>query len=302
MATSTIEQLTNGNVPKDMPRVEGVRHQFVQARGIRFHVAEAGDPAGTPVVLLHGWPSNWYCWRDHFQPLADAGLRPIAIDLRGFGWSEASGHGYRKTSLALDILAVLDAMGVDRFRLVGHDWGGFIAFLLGLSHPERVERLVLANTGHGYSPRDLESIKSLAGFFYMPLIGTPGLSQLLQRSGVIANAAIAQCVEDGSWESEELGRIYFDHIAPEAAQQVYGSFLYGGEMAAMLAGKFKAHRMRVPTLFLYGDADVAIKPATIRGMEDYADDYRLEILPGLGHFCIEQAPEVVGPKILDFVR
>lgn len=299
MATTTIEQLTNGNVPADMPRVEGVRHQFVQARGVRFHVAEAGDKDARPVVMLHGWPSHWYCWRACFEPLVEAGLRPIAIDLRGFGWSEKTKHGYRKESLAADILAVLDTMGIRHFRLVGHDWGGFIAFLLGVNHPERIEKLVLVNTGHGYAPRDLETLKAMAGFFYMPLVGAPVLGPLLMRSGIVKRAATKMTTEDGSWTPEEA-EIFFDKIDPNVTQQVYGTVIYGGE--AFRAGRQEFARMQVPTLFLYGDADEAIRPATIRGMEHHADDYRLEILPGLGHFCIEQAPEIVVPKIVDFVR
>lgn len=301
MPATAIEHLTNGNVPSDMPRVEGVRHHFVTARGNRFHVAESGDPSAPAVVLLHGWPSNWYCWRDHFGPLADAGLRPVAIDLRGFGWSEATKRGYRKHQLALDILAVLDAMGIDSFRLVGHDWGGYVAFLLGISQPDRVEKLVLVNTGHSYTPRDLETLKSLGSFWYMLLVGAPYLGPALNRAGVIPSLVIKQCVAEGSW-TEEDGRIYFDHIDPVAAQQVYGSFTYGGEVLSAVRGRYADTRLHMPTLFLYGDRDVAIKPPMLRGIEDHADDYRLEVLPGLSHFCIEQAPEVVAPKIVDFVR
>lgn len=297
---STTSAGAGASVPADMPVVAGVRHRFVHARGVRFHVAEAGDAGAPAVVLLHGWPSNWYCWREHFTPLAQAGLRPVAIDLRGFGWSETTPRGYRKASLAGDVLAVLDTMGVDRFRLAGHDWGGFVAFLLGLGHPERVERLVLINTGHGYAPRDLHTLKDLRGFFYMPLIGAPLLGPALIRSGLVRRAVTDVCLKDGSWPNAATGAIYFDRIAPHVTQQVYGSFIYGGELLAGVTGRFKGTRMRVPTLFLYGDRDPAIRPATIRGMEEHADDYRLEVLPGLGHFCIEQAPELVAAKIAAF--
>mgnify|MGYP001350179199 CR=1 FL=1 len=192
-------------------------------------------------------------------------------------------------------------MGIDRFRLVGHDWGGYVAFLLGISQPDRVEKLVLVNTGHAYAPRDLETVKALGSFWYMLLVGAPVIGPALNRAGVIPNAVIKQCVAEGSW-TEEDGRIYFDHIDPVAAQQVYGSFTYGGESLSAVRGKFADTRLRMPTLFLYGDRDVAIKPPLLRGIDDHADDYRLEVLPGLSHFCIEQAPDVVAPKIVDFVR
>lgn len=298
MATTAIEQLTNGNVPADMPRIEGVRHSFVQARGVRFHVAEAGDTDAPAVVMLHGWPSHWYCWRDCFTPMAEAGLRPIAIDLRGFGWSEKTKHGYRKAELAADILAVLDVMGVKTFNLIGHDWGGFVAFLLGLHHHDRVDKLILANTGHGYTPQDLETFKAFAGFFYMPLIGMPFFGPKLVGSQRLRDTIAEMSIKDGTWTPEEA-KIFTDKIDPQVTQQVYGTFVYGGELLASV--RHKSGRMKTPTLFLYGDADVAIKPAMVRGMEDHADDYRLEVMPGLGHFCFEQAPEVVVPKFIEYL-
>ncbi len=293
-----IEHLTNGNVPGDMPRIEGVRHQFVSARGVRFHVAEAGDPAATPVVMVHGWPSHWYCWRDAFGPLADAGLRPIAIDLRGFGWSDKTEKGYRKDELTEDVLAVLDAMGVEKFHVIGHDWGGFVAFLLGLNHSDRVEKLILTNTGHGYAPQDFKTIRALGGFYYMPLIGNPLFGRRLAASKRVRSAIKKTFIDDGSWTPEEA-EIFMNKIDPHVTQQVYGTFVYGGEFFGSL--REEKRRFPTPTLFLYGDADLAIKPAMVRGMEDWADDYRLEVMPGLGHFCFEQAPEVVVPKFVEYL-
>jgi len=299
MATTAIEQLTNGNVPADMPRIEGVRHKFVTARGVRFHVAEAGETTATPVVMLHGWPSHWYCWRDCFAPMVEAGLRPIAIDLRGFGWSEKTKSGYRKAELAADVLAVLDIMGIQEFRLVGHDWGGALAFRLGLERHDRVEKLVLINTGHGYIPKDAATLKAFVGMYYMPMLGMPLFGPRLVRTGAVRAALTKDFVGNGTWTPEEAA-IFFDKLDPHVTQQMYGTFVYGGELLTMLRGA--PSRMATPTLFLYGDRDDAIRPALVRGMEDHADDYRLEVLPGLGHFPMEQAPEVVVPKIVDFVR
>jgi pimeloyl-ACP methyl ester carboxylesterase len=103
----------------DLPAVEGVTHRWVQARGLTFHVAEAGG-GEDPVLLLHGWPQSWYEWRSLMPALADR-HRVVAMDLRGFGWSDAPRRGYEKENLADDVLAVLDELGIER---VGHDWGG----------------------------------------------------------------------------------------------------------------------------------------------------------------------------------
>jgi pimeloyl-ACP methyl ester carboxylesterase len=288
-------------MPTDaLPHVEGVRHRDVHARGARFHVAEAGDPegGGPAVVLLHGWPQHWYEWRGAMPALAAAGAHVIAPDLRGFGWSEITRHGYRKPQLAADVLAVLDALGVDRFRLAGHDWGGYVAFVLGLHRPDRVERLMLLNTGHGFPKRDLKTLRAQAGFWYMPLIGTPLLGPALVRAG-LPEAALRRSGEvDRAWSEADL-RIFLDRTDPHVTQQVYGSFVYAEAPRAMLHQP--AERLRPPTRFLHGDADSAIRPDFIRGLEDHADDYRLELLPGVGHFCVEEAPGLVLPKMVDFL-
>lgn len=106
---------------RELPHVEGVEHRFVEARGLRFHVALAGD--GDPLVMLHGWPQHWFEWRNLIPSLARR-HRVICPHLRGLGWSDAPPAGYEKEELATDALTVLDALELDTVQLVGHDWGG----------------------------------------------------------------------------------------------------------------------------------------------------------------------------------
>src|SRR5436305_1121140 len=147
-----------------MPELEGVEHRFLDVRGARLHVAELGS--GPPVVLLHGWPQHWWCWRA-VMPLLAERHRVLAPDLRGFGWSEATPRGYRKDELAADLVGILDALGIEQAALVGHDWGGVVGFLACLEHPERIARFVPMNTGHVWPAVPLRRIpKQLAGFSY----------------------------------------------------------------------------------------------------------------------------------------
>src|SRR5215212_3618132 len=124
---------------EELPPVNGVRHRTVSVNGIDMHVAEAGD--GPPLLLVHGWPQHWWCWR-HLIPALSQRYRVLAPDLRGMGWSSAPEGPYDKQTFADDLLALLDAEGIERTRIIGHDWGGYASFLLALGHPERVERLV----------------------------------------------------------------------------------------------------------------------------------------------------------------
>jgi pimeloyl-ACP methyl ester carboxylesterase len=134
----------------ELPAVEGVEHRFVEANGIRVHLAEAGSTDAPAVLLLHGWPQHWYMWRRVMAGLSGE-YRLLAPDLRGFGWTEAPGHGYDGETFAADQVALLDALGLESAHIVGHDWGGWTAILLGILHAGRVDRTVVCNAPHPWS-------------------------------------------------------------------------------------------------------------------------------------------------------
>ncbi len=129
------------------PPIAGVRRSFVEARGVRFHVTESGPADGRPVLALHGWPQHHWAYRDL---LADPppGLRIIAPDLPGYGWSGPAPHEWAKEDVASDVLALLDALGLDRVLLVAHDWGGYIGYLMVLRAPERFDGYLALNMGY----------------------------------------------------------------------------------------------------------------------------------------------------------
>src|SRR3954464_9761059 len=104
-----------------MPHVDGMTHHFTSANGVHVHYAEAGS--GPPLVLLHGWPQHWWAWRKVLLALAGT-HRVVCPDLRGLGWSDAPPGNYAKEAWAADVVALLDALGLERVDLAGHDWGG----------------------------------------------------------------------------------------------------------------------------------------------------------------------------------
>src|SRR4051812_33676507 len=160
------------------PQVDGIRHRYVEARGLRFHIAEAGE--GDDVVLcLHGWPQHWYEWRRLLPALA-GDHRVLALDQRGFGWSDAPADGYEKENLVADVLAVLDQLGIERVKLVGHDWGGWIGFLLCLRAPRRIESFLALNIIPPWF--NLRVIYGHAWrFWYQQMILTPVIGYALHR-------------------------------------------------------------------------------------------------------------------------
>lgn len=206
--------------------VEGVEHRWVEARGLRFHVAEAGS--GEDVVLcLHGWPQHWFEWRHLLPALDGAGHRALALDLRGFGASDAPPDGYEKENLATDVLAVMDALGLERVKLVGHDWGGWIGFLLCLRAPQRFDRFLALNIVPPWI-----ATRNVAGhawrFFYQQLVLSPLLGYRLHRGGSFVRRVLVGASTNREVWTPEVLAAFADNLAEpdraRAAVQLYRSF------------------------------------------------------------------------------
>jgi pimeloyl-ACP methyl ester carboxylesterase len=283
------------------PAVDGVRHRWVEARGLNFHLAEAGQ-GDDVVLLLHGWPQHWYEWRFLLPRLAAAGYRAIAMDLRGFGWSDAPPDGYEKENLASDVLAVLDELGLDRVKLVGHDWGGWIGFLLCLREPRRFERYLALNILTPWiNLRNL--VPELWRFYYQLIIAAPVLGYRLHTSGTFVPKVLrgAATVRD-NFDSETL-RIFADNLAePDRARacvQMYRVFQLK-ESPENLRGRYARTRLEVPTRLVFGTDDAALRPNLLAGYQHHADDMQVELVPGCGHFIADEKPELVADRALSF--
>ncbi|MFL5895684.1 MAG: alpha/beta fold hydrolase, partial [Thermoleophilaceae bacterium] len=186
----------------DLPHVDGVTHRFVDAAGLRMHVAEAGPEDGEVIVLLHGWPQNWYEWR-HLVPLLADDYRLVMPDLRGLGWSDAPETGYEKEQLARDVVALLDALGLDRVKLVGHDWGGFTGFLMCVDHPERVERYLALNIIHLWPRRSARGfLRAWRLFYQLPLVAPIVGPRITRHTGYVG--AILRNSNSGTFSDEEV--------------------------------------------------------------------------------------------------
>ena len=288
----------------EMPEVDGVTHRWVEARGLRFHVAEAGE--GDDVVLcLHGWPQNWFEWRHLMPELAAAGHRVLAMDLRGYGWSDAPRNpdGYLKENMADDVLAVLDALGLERVKLVAHDWGGWLGFLLGMKAPERFERYLALNILHPWiTPAKM--LPHLWRFWYQLVILTPGLGYMLHRGGVfVRKVIVGSSVNKEVWDERTLSAFADNLAEPEhamAAVQTYRVFNLR-ETGPIMRGRYAQTRLSVPTLLLFGEDDLALRPSLLAGYERHTDDMRVEMVPGCGHFIADERPDLVAERAREFL-
>lgn len=269
----------------DIPHVAGVEHRFVDAGGLRTHVALAGE--GPPVLMLHGWPQHWYLWRDVI-PLVAPHARVVAPDFRGFGWSEVPSDGYRKDQLKRDMIALLDELGIEEFSVAGHDWGGYVGFLLALEHPERVKSLLALNVLPPWPARDPKVTRDAWRFLYMPVLGLPGVGGRIGRT--LGPRGIPEDARDAFASRLEGER-------SRATERLYRAFFLQ-ELPQLLRGRYSAADLRVPTRLVFGQRDVVI---TTRAAEDAAaqsDQIELELVSDATHFVVDEKPELVADRLL----
>jgi pimeloyl-ACP methyl ester carboxylesterase len=278
-----------------VPEVPGVRHRYVDAGGLRMHVAEAGE--GEPIVLLHGWPQHWYLWRDVIPQLAPH-ARLVCPDLRGFGWTDAPRSGYDRETMSRDIVALLDALGLERVRLVGHDWGGWIGFLLCLHHPARIARFVALNIvppWPSWNPRDL--LELWRGAYQVPL----AVPQLGRRAVELGGARLALRAGSDSFTDQELDA-FADRLTGDrarASELLYRTFLLR-EALPVAAGRYAGTPLRVPTQLIVGERDLAVPTHVVRNRAARAQALELELVPDAGHFIVDEKPDLVADRILRF--
>lgn len=283
-----------------LPQVEGVSHRDVHARGLRFHVAEAGpaDGEALPVVLLHGWPQHWFVWRDVIPGLVSDGRRVVAPDLRGLGWSDAPRSGYRKQALADDVLALLSELGVERFDLIGHDWGAFAGFLMCLSDEgrERVAHYLGCSIPHLWPPAERPSLRRLLTLWYQVALGSPGLGAGLMRHGGFTRRVLKAARAHGRYTEDELAAFVDVLRKPAHAQATslyYRTFLLH-ELRPLIAGAMKQQTLTTPTRLLWGRRDQILQGAHATGEhERYAPSMTIEWVEDTGHFLPEERPELV---------
>jgi pimeloyl-ACP methyl ester carboxylesterase len=260
-----------------------------------MHVAEAGE--GEPIVLLHGWPQHWYMWRDVIPQLAPHG-RVICPDLRGFGWTDAPRSGYDRETMSRDIVALLDALDLERVRLVGHDWGGWIGFLACLQHPARIARFVALSIVPPWpsgNPRDV--LELWRGAYQVPL----AMPQVGRRAVELGAARLALRAGSDSFTDQELDA-FADRLTGErarASELLYRTFLLR-EAVPVAAGRYAGLPLRVPTRLIVGERDLAIPTRVVRNRAARAEAIDLELVPDAGHFLVDEKPDLVADRILGF--
>jgi len=290
--------------------VEGPwRHRDVTAAGLRFHVAEHGPTDGPLVLLLHGFPEFWWSWRHQLEALGEAGFHAVAPDLRGYGASDKPPRGYDAYSSANDVAGIVRALGHRDAFLVGHDWGGALAWTTATLRPQVVNQLAIVSVAHPLrlaqairQDRRQARLSAYMGFFQLPklperrLVEGDLVSRLLQRWG-----------GPGWPDAETEARCAEAMRIPAAAHCALEYYRWAFRSRVRPSGRrylrLLAEGVHAPVLQLHGAADGCITPETVHGTGAYAHaGYELQVLEGVGHFPHQEAPEIVTEALLEAVR
>jgi pimeloyl-ACP methyl ester carboxylesterase len=282
--------------------LEGVVHRFIDAGGLRVHLADAGPPEGPPILLLHGWPQVSWMWRRVIDGLRGE-FRLLVPELRGFGATEAPGGGYDGETFARDQVALLDALGIDRADVIGHDWGGWTTFLLGVLHPTRVGRLLVCNAPHPWIAPNPRFLVEAWRSWYALALAIPGLGPALLRRTGFATGILRRGNVGTPFTESDLDA-YADAFRPlERARAISALYRYYWRAFAEGArGRWRAHRLEAPTLLLFGERDLYVGAAFLPGFERFAENMRLERVPDSGHFLVDEKPELVVERARELFR
>lgn len=282
--------------------------------GITMNVALAGPGEAPPVILVHGFPESHRTWRDVAPLLADR-LRLIMPDLRGFGDSDRPEDvaAYTTDMLVADIFALANALEIDRFALVGHDWGGAIAWAAALRGSPRIERLAIVNSPHPliFQKSLIEDEAQRAASQYMRAFRDPGMEAGVARMGIetFFDKSFAKHVDMALIPPDER-QIYLDQWSrPGALTAMFNWYRSSqvvvpanGEEAAMPAWVARGvPKLKIPVRVVWGLEDKALLPIQLEGIGEVGDDVEVFPLKGVGHFAPWEAPQQVATALGPFL-
>lgn len=275
-----------------------VEHHYADSDGVSIHYALLGAEHGQAaplVVMVHGFPDFWYTWRHQMEALADAGYRVAAMDTRGYNLS-AQPEGvdaYAMPNLIADVGAVIADQGEERAVVVGHDWGGMIAWSTAMHRPDLVERLVVLNLPHpkGLSRELATNPQQQANSQYARNFQQPDSHQALSAAGLagwVSDEAARQKYVEAFERSSFPGMMaYYQANYPREPYQEMGD----------------VPPVRAPVLQIHGMDDQYLLAAALEGTEAWVDgDYTLVRLPGVGHFVQQDASDAVTRAMLEWLE
>ena len=279
--------------------------RYIFVNGLQLHTIIAGPRDGKLVVLLHGFPENWYTWRKQIKPLVEAGYRVVVPDQRGYNLSDKPDgiHAYSTDALATDIRELVHTFERERAVIVGHDWGGIVAWRLAMEYPDLVEKLVILNAPHPDAfRRELrENPAQQRKSLYMAAFQLPWLPETLLGQSPLASMNLffrRNAVNQDAFSSYDL------HVMATMLSQpgALTAMLNWYRAAVQRSDRQPSTPVTAPTLIIWGEDDVALGKSLTYGLEAWVPDLKIHYIPNCGHWVQNEAPDEVNAQLLEFIQ
>jgi pimeloyl-ACP methyl ester carboxylesterase len=279
-----------------------LRHGFVEANGIRFHYVEQGE--GPLVLLLHGFPECWYSWRLQLPVLAEAGYHAVAPDLRGYNLTDKPRSGYGIATLVADVEAIAHAFAADRAHVVGHDWGGIIAWQLASRRPGFVRTLVTMNAPHPsafarYARRSPAQILKSSYMFFFQLPRIPEWILCRNRAAAVASSFRRAAVRREVFTEADLEVYREAFLRPGAARCAVN---YYRQAVRQGSAVLPATPVLVPTLVLWGEGDPVLNSAMNAHLDDWVRNLTYHAIPDCGHWTQQERPDLINSELVAWLN
>jgi pimeloyl-ACP methyl ester carboxylesterase len=283
-------------------------HDTIQTNGVALHAVTAGPEDGDPVVLLHGFPEFWYAWHRQIPALADAGYRVVAPDMRGYNCSDKPEGvaAYHVDELVGDVAGLVGAFDRESAHVVGHDWGGLVAWQTAIDRPDIVDHLTILNAPHpsAYERALRSSLSQLrkswyVGFFQLPVL--PELSLGTNDFDFVDRVLAESTVRPDAFTETDIG--YYKRAlarpgARTAALNYYRAIARRNAKLTLTRGGVGDLPVRAPTLLIWGEQDQALDVSLTENLDQWVPDIRVDRLPDASHWVQFDAPERVSDLLL----
>jgi len=281
-----------------------LEHKIVRSNGISFHMVQAGPEDGPLVILLHGFPEFWYGWRHQIDTLVGSGFRVWLPDQRGYNLSDKPTEirDYRIDNLVEDVVGFIKSSHRQDVRLVGHDWGGYVAWWTALKHPDLIHRMAILNMPHPYVfLRTLRKdgmqklMSAYIGFFQMPTVP----EALFRAAGSrLAMMGMRLSGKNDTFSRDDAAAYQKAWTEPDAAQSMLNWYRAAVKYPAEAPADW---RVKVPTMLIWGSQDRFLHSKMAQPSIDLCDDGRLEIIKDATHWVQHDEADTVNRLLIEWL-
>ena len=281
--------------------LETWQHDCIHTNGINLHYVTQGD--GPLMLMLHGFPEFWYSWRKQIPEFAKD-HKVVAIDLRGYNDSDkpADKEAYVMTEFIADVKGVIEGLGYDRCILVGHDWGGAIAWNFAYAYPNLVEKLIILNLPHPAKfAEGLRTPQQLLRSFYIFLFQLPIVPEILIQFDdykALESAFLGMAIDKTAFTPEDL-TAYKDAFAKRGALTAALNYYRNVFKQGLTSQGWSV--LEAPTLMIWGEKDTALGKELTYGTEAYVRDFQIKYIPDCSHWVQQEQPQLVNQYIREFL-